>query len=304
MKNVIVLGNGAIGAYCSAKLEDANFNIKVLCDANRKKRYEKDKFYVNDKMYDFSYITAEDKVDFKADLVIIALKYNYLEDGLMLLKNYIDENTIIMSLLNGINSEDIIMDKLKTKNILYSFIVGIDAVRVNNKINYTNEGHIVFGNKDNKQSKELLEVKNIFEESKIPYIIPENILNKMWLKFMMNVGSNQLSAILKANYKAFKNCENLKNLVYKAMMEVIELSKYEGANLTNEDIDLWYETLNKMSDEGMTSMMQDILAKRDTEVEMFAKVVCNLGKKHNIDVSTNEIIYDMIKTIEWINKNK
>jgi 2-dehydropantoate 2-reductase len=45
-------------------------------------------------------------------------------------------------------------------------------------------------------------------------------------------------------------------------------------------------------------MCQDVLAKRKTEVEMFALVIMELGKKHKIPVPVNEMLYLQLRTIE------
>lgn len=59
--------------------------------------------------------------------------------------------------------------------------------------------------------------------------------------------------------------------------------------------------LDALNPEGMTSMLQDMRAKRKTEVEMFAGVVSKLGKKHEIPTPVNDMLYELIKAKEKIN---
>ena len=51
-----------------------------------------------------------------------------------------------------------------------------------------------------------------------------------------------------------------------------------------------------MSD-GKTSMLQDVLAKRKTEVDIFAGTIIELGQKHNIPTPYNEMIKEKIDAI-------
>ena len=45
-------------------------------------------------------------------------------------------------------------------------------------------------------------------------------------------------------------------------------------------------------------MLQDVEAKRKTEVDMLAKTLIALGKKHNIPTPINDVLYLQIKAIE------
>ena len=58
-----------------------------------------------------------------------------------------------------------------------------------------------------------------------------------------------------------------------------------------------------MCDEGKTSMLQDILAKRPTEIDIFAGEIINLGKKYGINTPYNSVLYDLIKIKEEDNEH-
>ena len=56
--------------------------------------------------------------------------------------------------------------------------------------------------------------------------------------------------------------------------------------------------LKNMNSDGMTSMLQDVLAKRKTEVEIFAGTMIKLGEKYNISVPYNKLMKEKIELIE------
>ena len=149
MKNIFLLGLGAVGASIAAQFYDANYPIKVICDSKRKARYRRDGFIINNRDYKFNYVTNKEyKNEQPADLVLIAVKYYNLEDAILQLDGLIGEKTIIASLLNGIDSEDIITDYCKCdKNIIPAFIYKIDAIKAKNVINCYSQGIIVCGEK-------------------------------------------------------------------------------------------------------------------------------------------------------------
>jgi 2-dehydropantoate 2-reductase len=45
-------------------------------------------------------------------------------------------------------------------------------------------------------------------------------------------------------------------------------------------------------------MLQDVEAKRMTEVDIFAGKVIALGKKHNVSTPYNQVFFDIIKGIQ------
>jgi 2-dehydropantoate 2-reductase len=84
----------------------------------------------------------------------------------------------------------------------------------------------------------------------------------------------------------------------KAMAEVVAVANAEGIDLNEQDIESWYKTVNQLNPASSTSMYQDVLACRKTEVEMFALTMMELGKKHGIPVPVNEVLYLALRTIE------
>jgi len=84
-----------------------------------------------------------------------------------------------MSLLNGIDSEEIIVKHIKHDgNIVPAFIYKIDAAKSNNVVNYYSKGIIVFGEKDGRVTEKINQVQNIFNDARINYEISDNILKE------------------------------------------------------------------------------------------------------------------------------
>src|SRR5690606_9776026 len=123
---------------------------------------------------------------------IIATKNAELSQAIQDAKYHIGSNTIVLSLLNGISSEEEIYEATENEHILYSMCVGIDAVRDQQNITYSSLGKICFGEKDKSISEDVLAVKQLFDNASIPYEISEDILHAIWAKFMFNVGINQI----------------------------------------------------------------------------------------------------------------
>lgn len=302
MQKIGFVGFGAIGGTYGAQMMDEGIDIYVVVDDSRKERYKKEGIIVNDKHYDLKVITDKE-YSIKMDMIFVSVKYHDLKNAIKLMKPFVGEKTIIVSLLNGIDSEEILADAFGKEKILFGFSVVIDALRIENRIEYSNQGTIVFGDGFGKNPKALAQVEEIFKKAKISYKISEEMIKEQWWKFLINVGINQTSAVLLGPYGLFQRNEEARSIMISAMKEVIELSKAMDINLEESGIDDFIVILNKLAPDKKTSMLQDVEAKRKTEVEMLAGKVIELGEKFCVPTPINELLFKMIKAIEYKNEH-
>lgn len=296
-KKVVFFGVGAVGATFAEQFLNSKYDFKILCDKERKKRYLEDGFIINGKRYDFDYIT-KDEYKQEADFIIIGLKYNNLKENIEELDGLVGKNTVIMSLLNGVDSEEIIGERFGIEKMVYSYVTNIDAKKINNNIIHTTDGIIVFGNKDNSEDRKTDIITEVFDSVNIEHVLSKNIQRDMWWKYMVNIGVNHTSAILGAPYGVFQDSKYLRELAKSAMREVVDIAQVKGICLTEDDVENSLHRILEHSREGRTSMLQDVEAHRLTEVDMFSKNICELGRKYNIPTPVNQTFFYMIKVIE------
>jgi 2-dehydropantoate 2-reductase len=299
INRISLIGLGSIGTTYASKLHDMNPNcLRVITNAERYNRYTAKGFIVNGKSYNFNYVKPEEEAE-PADLIIVSVKFHHLQQAIKDIKNHVGPNTIILSLMNGISSERLIGDIYGMEKLLYGMVLAIDAIREDNNVNYASTAKIHFGEENNLiYSDRVKAVKELFDKASIGYIIPENMLYTLWGKFMFNVGINQTSAVLKATYKVYQEITEAEDFLRAAMKEVLVLSHKTGINLREEEIDGYVNLVKRQSPDSKTSMLQDVEAKRKTEVEMLAGTVCELGEHYGMDMPINRMLFDIIRTIE------
>lgn len=319
IETVLLAGAGAVGLTQASIIYQWNPKaIHILAAGERFLRYKEKGLQINQQGIPFSLVNEENKLGSLEnpkypDLIIIACKYHHLEQVIIDIKNYVGPDTLILSLLNGISSEEIIGKTYGEERLPLAMIIGTDAQHKNESTTFKLRGTIYFGEKTNPTtngkanancSQKVQLLATFFDEVGISYYIPEDMLKKLWFKFMSNVGINQASAILKLPYGPFQNNNKPENISYArqlmtdAMKEVVLIAQKEGIGLTEDDFQEWYDCLDGLTPESSTSMCQDIMASRKTEVEMFALTVIELGKKHGIPTPVNQTFYYQIKTLE------
>ena len=303
ISKISIMGLGGVGSAYASRLHDINpKGVRVIAGGERATRYKEKGMLINGKRYDFNYYAPEQKCD-PADLIIVAVKSYNLTQAIEDMKNHVGEHTILLSLLNGITSEEILGNAFGMEKILHGFCIGIDAVHEGNVIRYAQTGKVKFGEKENYElSQKVIAVKEVFDKAGIPYEIPENMLREQWWKFMVNVGINQASAVLKADYKVFWEVEEARSLMESAMWEVVILSQKLGIGLNEGDIKKWYDVFYTLEAGGKTSMLQDVEAGKKTEIELFAGAVCQLGRENHVDTPVNSILLNIISAMEKMAK--
>ncbi len=300
IKKVSIIGLGALGILFGNQLSKniPKEDLRIIADENRIKRYKKDKIYCNDEVCEFNYVGPEESCE-PADLLIFSVKYNNLNEAIKSAKNHVGENTIIISLLNGITSEAVIGETYGIDKVLYSVAQGMDAVKVGNKLTYHNMGIICLGeNEPNFISDRVNTVSSFFDKTGIPYEVATDMQKRLWGKFMLNVGINQTVAVYKTNYGGVQEEGKARDTMIAAMREVLVISEKEGINLTEDDINYWLKIVGTLNPTGKPSMAQDLEARRFSEVELFSGAVLSFAKKYNIDVPVNNDLYKQIRSIE------
>jgi len=299
IQRVAVLGAGAMGGFLASRFCDApEFSTELIAGGRYHDRLTRDGFIVNGKEYRPAVVDPDDPGP-AADLIIVALKHHQLEDGIRGLKNRVGGGTTIISVMNGLESEQTIGSVYGMDKMLYTISVGIDAVRKGNRITYTKPGILYFGELSNAElTRRVIRVREAFAQADVPAEVPEDMERMLWWKLMINAGINQASAVLRAPYGMFQVSQDARNLMEALMREVIELAGVVGVNLVEQDLEKWYGFLMQLSPEGKSSMLQDVEAGRKTEVEIFSAKICELGAEHGVATPVNRTVLQIIKVME------
>ncbi len=299
IRDIAVIGAGAMGAFYASRFFDAEeVSVSLVGDGERHRRLSSQGLVVNERHYAIPVIRPDESVP-PPDLVLVAVKNHHMSQALGHMKGLVGDRTILLSVMNGIDSEEQLGRAFGRDKVLYAIAVGIDAVRDGNRMTFTNPGVIQFGEAENSTvSERVRRMQDLFTRASIPWETPRDMIRSLWWKFMINVGINQSSAVLRAPYGVFQRSTEARDLMESAMREVIAISEQAGVDLTGEDIERWKTVLTTLGPEGKTSMLQDVEAGRKTEVEIFSGRMMELGERYDIPVPVNRVLFQILKVHE------
>ena len=299
IETVHIIGLGALGMLYGSVIE-ANLgpgHVSFVMDAARYDRHRNEEYKINGKTVSFHKIKAEEAVP--CDLVIVAVKYTDLDSALETMKNSVGKDTLILSVMNGITTEEIIGTRYGKERVIHSVAQGMDAMHFGNELVFSRSGQIHIGITDPVMQEQLDRLTEFFDRAGQPYIVENDIIYRMWSKFMVNVGINQTCMIYNTDYQGVLTDGTVEHMtLVSAMREVILLANAEGISVTEQDLKDYLDLMRSFNPKATPSMGQDRINGRRSEVELFAGTVIRMAEKHGIPVPANTFIYRRVQEIE------
>ena len=285
--NVRIIGAGAVGTVVAWKLY-RHADMAFIVDEERARRYSEG-LVINGERIRFSLLTPSEAD--AADLLIFAVKNFQLDDAMDEAAPFVGRSTVVLPLLNGIDAEKELALRFGPDKILYGFITDLSSTHSGIETTcFSDGGTIVFGEHDDSMTGRVRAIMDLFDAAGQKYLVPENILHEKWWKFMLNTCFNTLSAILEADYAAISSNGAFIRAVRLIAREVQRVGNAEGVTITQDDVEEMIRRVTALCDHGKTSMLQDVLAGRETENRYFAGAVSRLGKLHAVPTPISDFI--------------
>ena len=299
-----IIGLGALGTMYAERLSRAmkKDSFFVIATKDRIARIKREGVYVNGHPLDLTFRTPEEKQP--VDLILFATKYHDLPIAIIDAAPFVGPDTLIISVLNGISSEEQLIDAFGADRVLYCVVWGMSAVKLGNNLECPDIGTIAVGETGSPLSPRLFELADFLTKAGLTVNTPPDIRLLQWSKLMLNAGINQVTAAYDCTYAQVQVEGEPRRVMLAAMREVLTLANLERIPLTKDDIEKWMAVVDSLEPSGFTSMRQDLLAGRKTELELFAGTVIKLGQKHKIETPVNSFLHARITELERKNSVK
>ena len=296
IKTAAVIGAGAIGSYfiagLSPKLKDG---LWIVAEGERKHRLSENGITVNDRKIPLHVKTPEEAKG--ADLVLVTVKYGALEAALPMIEKIVDSHTIVLSPMNGVDSEKVIGERIGMEHMVYSMIK-IASERKEDRISYnpeTTQG-IFFGEKDGQESERIKALSELFSGTQVHYHVCDNIEQDIWYKYALNISKNLPQAIINCGLGAYNDSQHVAYISKRLREEVVQVAAALGIDISDENNISGGNAA--FSPEARFSTLQDLDAKRPTEIDMFSGTLIRMGKELSVETPFNEFAYHAIKALE------
>ena len=295
-KKLALVGVGAVGGSLLGRKEGNDQIVSVIAQGDRAKRLEKEGILVNKKPCQGHLATAGDAID----LLFVAVKNTQLDEVKKEIAPFVGKETVLLPLMNGITAARTLKEAFP-QNEVVTALVYVDAVKEGKDVFCGEEYLVQLGSQGDDCRAETVEMAaECLEKLGIESKIAEDIQRTLWLKWMVNMGMNQVSALMEVPFAPFQKIPALLEAAKMAMEEVVAVAKEAGVDLTMDDVWAMDEKIHGFEPEATSSMLQDVAAKRKTEVEFFAGELMRLGKQYGVATPYNALLYQLLRAKEGL----
>jgi len=303
---IVIVGPGAMGCLFGAFL--AKFGEDIYLLDRRDKRAE----YINKNGIKVEGISGEFKIAVKATsnpsdigecaLVIICVKSYDTEAAIKSIKSIIKKDTLVLTLQNGVGNVEAI-SKIAGEEKTIGGVTSHGATLLGDgHIRHAGKGETVIGMAGLKiksqASKKLDEIAKVFERAGFQTKLAENIENLIWSKLVINIGINALTAITRLNNGRLIEFAGTEAILEEAVREAIYVADAKGIKLIFDDPVKKVKDVANATGGNVSSMLQDVLKKRKTEIDYMNGAIVREAGLLKIDVPVNRMLTNLVKTIE------
>ena len=312
--NILIIGSGAVGIGLATSMLSQKANVSIYARGKTAKAIKENGIkriglfthysFKNDEVN--VYESYEEMPENTFDYVFITSKTTANEDISQKLDEFrhiLKNDFKIIIFQNGFGNDAYYL-RFFSPNEVFSARVITGFTRHERHISevtvYTEP--ILIGSLQKQDPHDLQTIADMITASGINCEITYEVDKYLWAKMLYNCALNPLGAILNVNYGKLTENEftiNIMNSIIDEIFNVIEASEYETLwSSSDEYKDIFYSKLVPDTYNHYSSTHQDIQRKIKTEIDSLNGKVIQLGEANNIDVTTNKIIYNLIKAIE------
>lgn len=299
---IAVIGAGAVGGYYGARLAQHGHEVHFLLRSDYHS-VKQSGWTVQSIAGDFSLSPQQTHVYDDphkmppADLVIVTLKTTSNPRYEPLIRPLLKDSTAILTLQNGLGNEDRLASLFGNARVLG----GMAFVCINRtgagQIHHIDHGMIRLGEFRDPSTPRAREIAKMFNESKVPCEVLDNLIAGRWGKLVWNVPFNGLGAVLDLTTDQLLAHDDGVQLVSALMREVVAGARALGYELPDDLIELNLARTRTMG-AYQSSMQIDRRAGRSLEIESILGEPLRQARKAGVSTPALEVLYQMARLID------
>lgn len=300
---VAVIGPGAIGLFFGGLLSRLGLDVWFLDKSGDRAAYLVKHGLLLEETTGVTSIPLKITTDTAGigpcDLVVICVKSHDTESAASLLPSLIHQNTLVLTLQNGLGHVEVLKKVLLEKQIAIGVTFhGVTLVETGH-IRHAGEGPTYIGSfpPDEKMRGQLVKLAEILTAAGLATEAVDNIEEIVWDKLFVNIGINALSALTRLKNGDLVKFPEIQNLMAMAITEALAVARGKGLRANPKAVEK-AKAACLATAENRSSMLQDILNKKRTEIEAINGAVVKEGKTLGIATPANEVLTLLVKGIE------
>lgn len=304
--NITIAGIGAVGGYFGGLLAkhfegNENVSINFIARGEHLKEIQNHGLKIlkgeNEIIARPALATDKPSEIGISDFVIVATKSYDLESMIEQMRPCIDQHTIILPLLNGVDSRERIKKLLPNNIVLDGCVYIVSRLKQAGIIENIGNIETLYFGLDNVMTDKLVLLERLFKEANVQATLSQNISTILWEKFIFISPTATATSYFDNTIGELIADPSKIETVTALIEEVKQIAKAKQIVIP---YDITEKSLNKLS--GMpfaaTSSMHSDFQKNkpNTELESLTGYVVNEAKRYHLVMPTYESMYAELKS--------
>jgi 2-dehydropantoate 2-reductase len=236
-----------------------------------------------------------------ADLIIVLVKSFHTREAIKNAGPIIGDETVIISLQNGLGNEEIIAEVVGKEHVLGGrTFAGGSILAPGHVIASTTGKPTYIGELDGTTTERVTRIAEEFERAGLLITVSSNIVGIMWDKLLVNVATGPLCGITGLPYGGLYKMPELMDCALEAVAEGIAVAEAIGVSLSTKDPkEAWFKASEGLPAEFKPSILQSLEKGLRTEIDFINGAVVRYGETYKVPTPVNRTLVAGIKGIEY-----
>jgi 2-dehydropantoate 2-reductase len=299
---ILVHGAGAVGGYFGALLARGGHEVWFVARGENLSTLRERGLVVElgseTLRLPAVHVVSEPREAPRPELVLVCVKSYDTPAAAAALRPLVGPDTIVLSLQNGVENEDILARGLGIGPPMVALTrIGVERVAPG-RIVYSGRGTIVYGEPGGSESARARRAGEAFAAAGVPYQLRTDILVAAWEKLSWNAGFNAVTALTRSTVAEVMSMAATRELIVSAMEEVDATAIAGGIPVrrtrTQAVLD---DSVNGLPD-FQTSMLQDVLRGRRLEHDAINGAVVRAASRLGVPVPVNRTLLALLERLD------
>jgi 2-dehydropantoate 2-reductase len=236
-----------------------------------------------------------------ADLIIVLVKSFHTREVIENAGSIIGDETVIISLQNGLGNEEIIGEVVGKKHVMGGrTFAGGSVLAPGHVVASTAGKHTCIGELDGTTTKRAVRIAEEFKRAGLLITVSSNIIGIMWDKLLVNVATGALCGITGLPFGGLYKIPELRDCALEAVAEVMAVAKAIGVKLFTKDPgEVWFKASEGLPEDFKSSILQSLEKGFRTEIDFINGAVVRYGERCKVPTPVNKALVAGIKGIEY-----
>jgi len=299
---ILVYGAGAVGGYFGARLALGGHDVTFVARGENLAALRRQGLSVRLPTGETLRViparaVGEPAEASPAELILVTVK-SYDTPAAAALRPVVGPETVLLSLQNGIENEDILARLLGLPPLMVALTrIGVELVEPAT-VAYSGRGTILFGEPDGRETPRAHRVAEAFSAAAVPHQLRRDILVAAWEKLAWNAGFNAVSALTQASVAELLAQPGSRDLVVQAMEEVDAVASARGIAVRRaRTAAVLADSVTGLPDFA-TSMLQDLRRGRRLEHDALNGAVVRAAAAVGVPVPVNRLLVALLARLD------